>query len=331
MGGPHAPKRGSLAYLPKKRARSLNPTIKYWPQIDYVGVKPLGFAGYKAGMTHVYYIDTYRHSPYYGQEVFAPVTVIETPPLKVIGIVGYAIDHTHNRLYAFKTVYASNVPEYVKRRIVTFSSSNWQENLDELTSNLDKIRIIRLLTSTQPILSGFGKKTPEVFEIQLGGQSTIEEKIKYAINKLGQDLSVREVFKPGDVVDVIAVTKGKGFQSAVKRWGIKLLSHKARKSRRKVGKLGPWHPAATRYTVPQAGQLGFHRRTVYNIKILDIRKPEEFQKPLSFRRYGQLKSEFLIVKGSIPGPAKRLIKMRFHVRPIEPAYLEPVKITYIAV
>ncbi len=325
----HAPKRGSLAFSPRKRARSLNPVIKYWPKLDVEGVKPLGFAGYKAGMTHVFYIDNYQYSPYAGQEVFSAVTIVETPPLRVIGLTSYTVDTVNNRLVNFKTAYAEEVPPFVKRRIVTFSSATGKKNLEEIEANLDKIKVLRLLVSTQPVLAGIHKKTPEVFELQLGGSSSIEEKFNYAKERLGGEIPVDEVFKPGDVIDVIAVTKGKGFQGPVKRWGIKLLSHKARKSRRKPGALGPWKPTATRYTVPLAGQTGFHRRTIYHVKILDIKKPEDFDHPLSFRRYGMLRNQFLFLKGSVPGPAKRLIKMRFTVRPVREEFTQPVEITYI--
>ena len=325
----HAPKRGSLAFSPRKRARSLNPVIKYWPMVDVEGVKPLGFAGYKVGMTHIFYIDNYKYSPYAGQEVFSPVTIVESPPLRVIGVASYVMDKVNNRLINFKSAYADDVPEFIKRRIVTFSTSTAKKNLEEIEANLDNIKVLRLLVSTQPVLAGIHKKTPEVFELQLGGKSSIEEKFKYVRDKLGTELFVDEVFKPGDVVDVIAVTRGKGFQGPVKRWGIKLLFHKSRKARRKPGALGPWKPTATRYTVPLAGQLGFHRRTIYHIKILDIKRPDEFDHRLSFRRYGVLKSQFLLLRGSVPGPAKRLIKMRFTVRSVRDEFRQPVEITYV--
>lgn len=325
----HAPKRGSLAFSPRKRARSLNPTIKFWPSITSTEVKPLGFAGYKAGMAHIYYVEEYKYSPYVGQEVFAPVTIVETPPLFVIGINAYVMDGVHNRLRLFKTAYAESVPDFVKRRIVTLSTATAKMNLEEIEKNLDMVKILRLLVSTQPIKAGIHKKTPEVFELQLGGGSSIQDQFNYAVGKLGGEVDVTEVFKPGDVIDVIAVTKGKGFQGPVKRWGIKLLSHKSRKSRRKPGALGPWKPSATKYTVPLGGQTGFHRRTIYHIKIMDIRNAEEEEGQWPFRRYGVLRSKYLLLKGSVPGPAKRLIKMRFTVRPVDEELMKPVTITYI--
>jgi len=325
----HAPKRGSLAYSPRKRARTLNPTIKTWPIIDEEGVKPLGFAGYKAGTSHIYFVDEYPFSPYKGQEIFSTVSIVETPPLRIIGIVGYKPDYISNSLKTVTTVYSPDIPDFIKRRIKTYTPGDWEKNLEKLESNIDEISILRLLVSTQPINAGIHKKTPEIFEIQLGGRSSNEDKLKYAKEMLNKELDIEDVFKPGDVIDVIAVTKGKGFQGPVKRWGIKLLSHKSRKARRKAGALGPWKPSATRYTVPLAGQMGFHRRTVYHIKIMDIKKPEDFDKPLIFPKYGVLKNKFIILKGSIPGPAKRLIKMRFTIRPVRPELKIPVKITYI--
>lgn len=324
-----APKRGSLAYSPRKRARTLNPTIKTWPSIDIPGVKPLGFAGYKAGMTHIYYVDEYLYSPYKGQEIFSAVTIVETPPLKVIGLVAYYPDFQSNSIKTFASVYYPDVPDFIRRRITTYNGGNWEENLAKIESNLDKIVYIRLITSTQPILAGIHKKTPEIFEIQLGGKSGIDEKFKYAKEMLGQELSIEDVFKPGEVIDVVSVTKGKGLQGPVKRWRIKLLPHKSRKARRKPGALGPWKPSATRYTVPLAGQMGFHRRTIYHVKILDIKSPDEFDHILSFPNYGVIRNKFLILKGSIPGPAKRLIKMRYTIRPVRPELLSPIKITYM--
>lgn len=327
----HAPKRGSLAFTPRKRAKSLNPDIKTWPTLDIREPKLLGFAGYKAGMTHIYYLDEYKYSPYKGQEIFSAATVVETPPLYVLGIVGYRIDLDKNKIISYKTVVTPEFPEFITRRIKTLKITNFDKSLKGFEGSLDKIKVIRTLVSTQPIKAGIHKKKPEIFEIQLGGNVSIHEKFKYAMRLLGNEVDVSDVFSPGDIVDVIAVTKGKGFQGPVKRWGIKLLSHKSRKARRKPGALGPWKPSATRYTVPLAGQMGFHRRTIYHLKILDIKDSSELDYPLSFRRYGQLRSKFLLIKGTVPGSSKRLIKMRFSVRPVREEMKTPVRLTYMKI
>jgi large subunit ribosomal protein L3 len=113
------------------------------------------------------------------------------------------------------------------------------------------------------------------------------------------------------MIDVIAITKGKGFQGAPKRWGIKLLHHKDSKHRRKVGAMGPWHPAYTMREVPLAGQVGYHQRTEYNKRILRIGEdPSEVNPDGGFLHYGEVRGKWLMIHGSVPGPAKRLVRFR---------------------
>ena len=75
------PQRGSRAVWPRKRAKRINPIIKNW-QIRS-DAKPLGFAGYKAGMTSVLIVDNRPKSPTKGEEIRKVVTILEAPSLKV--------------------------------------------------------------------------------------------------------------------------------------------------------------------------------------------------------------------------------------------------------
>ena len=86
MGKIRKHKSGSRAVRPRKRADSQNPRIACWPQITDVGA--LGFAGFKAGMTHASMIDD-SNAPTKGLEVSYPVTVVEVPPLTVFGARAY--------------------------------------------------------------------------------------------------------------------------------------------------------------------------------------------------------------------------------------------------
>ena len=132
------------------------------------------------------------------------------------------------------------------------------------------------------------------------------------------------------MMDAIAVTKGKGFQGAVKRWGVKLLHHKNRKHRRMIGTLGPWL-SWVRPTVPQAGQMGFHKRTEYNKRILKIgENGEEITPQGGFPHYGIVRNEYVIVHGSLPGSVKRIIRMRHAIRYIKGVKVEKPEITYIS-
>ncbi len=88
----HRPKRGSMAYYPRKRAESLVAKFSVWP--DPHGGKPilLGFAAYKAGMAHVVMIDDRPTSPFYSKEIIRPVTILDAPPIKVIAFRAYTYD-----------------------------------------------------------------------------------------------------------------------------------------------------------------------------------------------------------------------------------------------
>ena len=100
------------------------------------------------------------------------------------------------------------------------------------------------------------------------------------------------------------MTKGQGLQGPVKRFGITLKSHKSEKGRRRPGSLGPWHPARVTFRAPQAGQLGMFTRIVYNSKIIDMGKSAD--KPLrNIKNYGDVNTDYIIMKGSVQGPAKR--------------------------
>jgi len=83
----HRPRRGSLAYSPRKRAKSEVPRIRSWLEEDKARIA--GFAGYKAGMTHVMMIDDRPRSLTEGMEISTPVTVLEVPPMNVVAVRAY--------------------------------------------------------------------------------------------------------------------------------------------------------------------------------------------------------------------------------------------------
>lgn len=316
MGRKHHPRRGSLAYAPRKRAKRIYPRVR--TRLHSKDIKIQEFAGYKVGMTHISIINDVKGSTTYNQEIVVPVTIIETPPLKVCGIRAYKEEE--GILKVSKDVLAENLDKNLERKINI--SKKKKSGLEDLDKNIDKYDSIHLIVHTQPNIAGIHKKKPELFEIEISGES-IQEKLNLAKEKLGKEISIRDIFKPGEVIDTIAVTKGKGFQGSVKRFGVKLLSHKSQKSRRKAGNLGPWHPAKTQWTVPQKGQMGFHTRTEYNKRILFLgEKAEEINKS-GWKFYGLVKNQYILLKGSVQGPPKRLIRMRSALRS-KNNYGEPV-------
>ena len=111
------------------------------------------------------------------------------------------------------------------------------------------------------------------------------------------------------------LTKGKGLVGPVKRFGITLKQHKSEKGQRRPGSLGPWHPPRVTFRTPLAGQMGMFTRVVYNNKIISLGKPNENDKKFkNIKNYGDIGTDFVLVHGSVQGPAKRQLLMTFPLR-----------------
>jgi len=308
------PRRGSLAFYPRKRARRIYPSISVYPETEKA--KVLVFAGYKAGMLHAMLIDNKKGSPSFGQEISVPVTVLDCPPVKVLGIRAY--EQTTKGLKVLTELWDKSLPKDLARKVKVVP-----RNQADLEKFLNDISDVRLIVSTQPRLSGIGKKKPEVFEIGIGGK-TVKEKIDFAKSLIGRDITAKDVIKEGELVDAVAVTKGKGTAGVVKRFGVKIQVRHAKKKLRHVGTLGPETPARVRWTVPMAGQLGFQTRTELNKRVLEIgEKGEEVTPKGGFKRYGIIKGNYLLIEGSLPGSKKRLVIIRPAIRPSKIKFLVP--------
>ena len=194
------PRRGSLAYSPRKRAKSQVPKYHSWP--EHKGEPVLqGFAGYKVGMTHIVMVDDLSKSPTEGKDIMVPVTIVEIPAMVVIGI----------RLYRKDT--------FGKRAYAEAWSEEGLEALREVVAS-GKVTDVFAITKTQPsVLTGVPKKSGDTMEMRVAGGS-IEERVEYAASILGTEVELDSVFKTGQYMDVTAITTGKGTNGPVKRWGI---------------------------------------------------------------------------------------------------------------
>ena len=319
------PRRGSLGVWPRKRAKRIYPIVKNWA--GRKEAKLLGFAGYKVGMTSIIVVDNQPKSPTKGEELKKAVTVVETPPLKVLSI------RLHKSTpYGAKTigeVWADGLDKVLSRRLDLPKKKKY--TLEQLKQKLPLASEVRVLVYTKPDETGFGKKTPEVFEIPVGG-STTDEKFNYATSVLGKEISIVDVFKPGQFVDIHAITKGKGFEGDIKRYGVKLASHKAEFGRRHRATMGPITPPVTGWWVLQPGQMGFHKRTDYNKQLIKISSTKETNvNPISgFSRYGLVKNTYVLIDGSVPGSKKRLIVMSHPIRPNRTKVEQAPDITHVS-
>ncbi len=326
MARRHRPRRGSLAYSPRSRSARPVPRIRSWaegpkqPTVE-------GFAGFKVGMTHAFIVDYRKRSTTAGQELAVPVTVVEVPPLRVAGARVYTRGPYGRRVVA--EVWGSGLSEELTRRLPAHPASP-AEALDRFkNAGGDEVRLI---VHTQPdLVTGVGSKSPQLFEVRVSGEKA-EERRAFALQQLGQELPADQLTKEGEFLDVLGVTKGFGFQGHIQRWGVKLQPRKNSKHRRMIGTLGPHNPSFVSYRIPQAGQQGYHRRTQFNMRVLKVvRDPrtDPITPAGGFPHYGEVRSACIVLHGSLPGPAKRLLRFRTPIRS-RVATVEKVDLRYLS-
>ncbi len=164
------------------------------------------------------------------------------------------------------------------------------------------------------------------------------------MNLFEKPIPVDSVFAQDEMIDIIGITKGKGYQGTTKRWGTRKLPRKTHRGLRKVGCIGAWHPPRVSRCVPRAGQMGYFHRCEINKKIYRIGKggkkdnattefdlTEKTITPLGgFPHYGNVDEDFVILKGNVFGPKKRVVTLRKSIVPqTSRSALEKVKLKFI--
>ena len=314
-----APHRGSLAYLPRCRAKSMEARIRAWPKVNSDEPKLLAHAGFKAGCVQIVNIDDREKTPNHGKQLVSLGTVIATPPILIIGIRGYSIDSRGK--HAEFNYHADNLPKYISQFITT--KENSLNNSEKL---LKKIKEIYAIIAVRPRNAGLSQKKPYIFEASVKG-GDVKKQFTFLQGLLGKEVKIDQVFDVGTTVDTAAITKGKGWEGPITRWGVKRKQHKSRKSVREVGSLGPISPQYVMYTVPRAGQRGFHQRIEYNKRIMLMDNTENSKFKINpdggFKHFGNVNGDFVIVRGSVPGTYNRLIKLRSQIRKIPSKVIKP--------
>ena len=309
----HSPRRGSLAYSPRIRAKSMEARIRSWPKLDSEEPRILAHCGFKAGCIQVVSIDDREKTPNAGKQLVSLGTVLVTPPVLILGVRGYSKDH--DGLHAEFDVYAEDIPKYISKEITL---KNKQEGaLENAEKGLKKIKEIFAIVAVSPRAAGLEQKKPYIFEASVSG-GDVQKQFTHVKELLGKEIKIDQIFETGATVDVAAITKGKGWQGVLKRWNVKKKQHKSRKTVREVGSLGPISPQSVMYTVPRAGQFGFHQRVEYDKRIMIIGNTNDDQIKINpsggFKHFGLVKGDFIVLKGSVPGTYRRLIKLRSQIR-----------------
>merc|ERR1711957_670294 len=334
-----APRHGSLGFLPRKRSKRNRGKVKTFPKDDASKECHFtAFAGYKAGMTHITREVNKPGSKAHKKEVCEAVTIIEAPPMIVVGMVGYI--ETPRGLRSIATVWADHLSEECRRRFY----KNWHKSKSHrafenykgkytenegaaIQAECDKItkhcQVVRALAHTQIKKINLRQKKAHIMEIQINGGS-VADKVAYIREKFEKPVSIDTVFEKDEMIDTAAVTKGKGFEGVVTRWGVTRLPRKTHKGLRKVACIGSWHPARVSYTVPRAGQNGYFHRTELNKKVYRIGKKgdnascqttadltEKGITPMGgFPHYGEVNEDWVMLKGATVGVKKRPLILR---------------------
>jgi len=331
-----APRHGSLGFLPRKRAVRHRGKVKAFPKDNPEDKCHLtAFLGYKAGMTHICRDMNKPGSGMHKKETVEAVTIIETPPMVVVGVVGYV--ETPRGLRTLTTVFAEHLSEAFKRRMY----KNWYHSkkkaytkyakkmedgkkIDQEFERMAKYcQVIRVIAHTQIKKVGLHQKKAHVMEIQVNGGS-VQDKIAFAKDSLEKEVGIGGVFQKDEMIDVIGVTKGKGYEGVTTRWGVTRLPRKTHRGLRKVACIGAWHPSRVSFSVARSGQNGYHHRTEMNKKIYQIGEKggntncttdydltKKNITPMGgFPHYGVVDEEYLMLKGCVMGPKKRVITLR---------------------
>ena len=286
--------------------------IRAWPTRSSEEPKILAHCGFKAGCVQVVSIDDRDKTPNAGKQLVSLGTVLVTPPVLILGIRGYSKDY--DGLHAEFDVYAEDIPKYITKEITL---KNKEGALEDAEKRLKKIKEIFAIVAVSPRAAGLEQKKPYVFEAIVSG-GDVQKQFAHVKELLGQEIKIDQIFETGSSVDVAAITKGKGWQGVLKRWHVKKKQHKSRKTVREVGSLGPISPQSVMYTVPRAGQMGFHQRTEYDKRIMMMGNTNDEKIKINpdggYKHFGLVRGDFIILKGSVPGTYKRLIKLRSQIR-----------------
>jgi large subunit ribosomal protein L3e len=349
-----APRHGSLGFLPRKRCthNGARGQVRSFPKDDASkGPHLTAFLGYKAGMTHIMRNVNKPGSKLHKKDVVEAVTILETPPMIAVGLVGYV--ETPRGLRTLTTVWAKYLSHSVKRvfyknwyrskkkafdRYAARVSAEDNKDMDQELARMKKYcQVVRLICHTDMPKLNLRQKKAHMAEIQINGGST-EDKVNFGYALFEQRIPVDTVFSQNEMIDTISITKGKGYEGVVTRWGVTRLPRKTHRGLRKVACIGAWHPARVKFSVARAGQNGYHHRTEMNKKIYRIAKgsrPASDEKdkkergpffanattehdlsvkaitPLGgFPHYGEVNEDYVMLKGGVPGVKKRVVTLR---------------------
>lgn len=205
--------------------------------------------------------------------------------------------------------------------------------------------VVRALCHTQVRkIPSLMQKKGHLFEVQINGGS-IANKVEFGRALFEKAIPIDSIFQANEMIDVINITRGKGTKGVISRSGVTRLPRKTHRGLRKVACVGAWHPSAVKWTVARAGQTGFNHRTEMHKKIYRIAKAcdnshtattehdmtDKGITPMGgYPHYGIVRNDYIILKGSVPGPVRRAVTIRPSLFPqTHQSSLEQISLKFI--
>lgn len=288
-------------------------------------------------MTHIVRGVDRAGSLMHKREVVDAVSIVETPPMVIVGVVGYV--ETPSGLRTLTTVFAEHLSEEFKRRCyknwynskkkayTKYAAKYQKDGGKDIDAELERIKkfcsVVRVIAHTQVKKLKLRLKKAHIMEIQINGGDSAA-KVDFAKNLFEKEITIDNIFNQDEQVDVLGVTRGHGFEGVITRWGVTRLPRKTHRGLRKVACIGSWHPARVSSTVARAGQNGYFHRTELNKKVYRIGKKGDDAScqtmadltkkgitPMGgFVHYGEVNEDWIMLKGGIVGVKKRPLVLR---------------------
>jgi len=220
-----------------------------------------------------------------------------------------------------------NIQNYIIERIEDKIERNYLKKWLNYVQQLELLHIHKLQSAILVLKMEEKQKKAHIMEIQVNGGTT-KEKVIFGTKLLEKMVGIDKVFSKNEMIDLIGITKGHGFEGVIKRWGVRKLPRKTHKGLRKVACIGSWHPSRVNFSVARAGQMGHFHRTHFNKKVFMLGKSLDTEEgknagktefdvtdksinPLGgFPHYGNITQEFIMVKGPVQGPPRRVVTLR---------------------
>ena len=117
------------------------------------------------------------------------------------------------------------------------------------------------------------------------------------------DLITVDIFEEGELVDVVAISKGKGTQGAIKRWnyGRGPASHGSKSHRVAGARAAGSDPARVFKGRKGSGKMGHDRVTIQNVKLVKVNAEDSY----------------ILVKGGVPGPKGGLVEVKQAIKSLD--------------